>query len=269
MKQIGAVGFLILFLPYTVTLLASGRQGIRKEQKLPDREYQVIGKMLEEDLSWMDDETLRLMAVIKRTETVREGNDPSGQQAGLEEFSGLYGSLYQRICRAVEETQGQVIQIGGELKELPYHEMSAGSTREGGLLGEEYRYCKKTDCPEDREAEGYTKFYLLDPTVFWNSLSIPEQSGLPVTECDESGYVTELLVGEIQIPGEKVRELLHLDSSCFTLSEQEGKIRIAVKGSGHGFGISLHTAAQMMKKGDDLTAVIKKFYEAAECITLP
>ena len=72
MKNILGICFLILFLPYVITLLISGRQGVGRQEKLPEREYEVLEMMLSEDLSWMDASTLRLLAVLKRTEVVRQ-----------------------------------------------------------------------------------------------------------------------------------------------------------------------------------------------------
>lgn len=72
MKNVLGICFLILFLPYVITLLLSGRQGVGRQEKLPEREYEVLEMMLSEDLSWMDASTLRLLAVLKRTEVVRQ-----------------------------------------------------------------------------------------------------------------------------------------------------------------------------------------------------
>ena len=86
---------------------------------------------------------------------------------------------------------------------------------------------------------------------------------------DEADYVNRLILGDAILQGEKARELLHLPSSCFFLEEDGRRIRITVKGSGHGFGISLYTAGRMMEDGADMKEIFQQFYEDAECITLP
>ncbi len=267
MKNILAVCFMILFLPYLITLVTSGRQGIGREEKLPEQEYAVLETMLSEDLSWMDAQTLRLMSVLKRTEIVRQ------QQTGLaivqEPSTELYGDLYSRVYQAVQETEGQVVTIGGEFRELPYHGISSGRTRDGSLLGDEYSYIKAVDCPMDPEAEEYLQFFYMESVDFWKCLGQSEVEMLPVLERDEAGYVNRMLFGDTVLQGEKARELLHLPSSCFFLEEDGGRIRITVKGSGHGFGVSLYTAGRMMTEGADMTEVFQQFYEDAECITLP
>ena len=127
-----AIAFLALFLPYTMTLLINGRQGIHKEEILPELEYEVLSCMMQEDCSWMADGTLDLMAVLYRTECVRKGQETGNEETGLEVYDGNYSRMYDAVVR----TQGQVVTIGGAYKELPYHAVSAGRTREGVLLGE-------------------------------------------------------------------------------------------------------------------------------------
>ena len=68
LKNLVTVGFLALFLPYTITLLVNGRQGIHRESEWTELEYQVLDQMLQEELYWMDDDMLSLMAVICRKE---------------------------------------------------------------------------------------------------------------------------------------------------------------------------------------------------------
>ena len=266
MKNILAVCFLILFLPYVMTLLTLGRQGVGRQEKLPEREYELLESLLSEDLSWMDASTLRLMAVLKRTEVVRQ------QESGvsvIQDAPELYGDLYSRVYEAVKETEGQVVTIDGEFRELPYHGISSGRTREGKLLGEEYSYIKAVECPLDSEAEEYLQFFYMEKADFYQRLGHPELEILPTAERDEADYVNRLILGDAILQGEKARELLHLPSSCFFLEEDGRRIRITVKGSGHGFGMSLYTAGRMMENGADFTEVFQQFYEDAECITLP
>lgn len=264
LKNIIAVGFLVLFLPYTITLLVNGRQGIHQEERLPELEYQVLYQLLQQDFSWMEDGTLDLMAVLYRTECVRTQED-----FAVEEISAkMYGENYDRLCRAVERTRGQVITIDGEYKELPYHAVSAGNTRKGQLLGEDFSYVSSVECPEDLHSDSYLQICYLTGEEL--SEVLDEEVALEdlVLERDDTEYVTSVRCGEKSWTGENFRTLLHLPSSCFWLEPMEKNIRITVKGSGHGFGISLYTANCMILEGADLMEIIHKFYQNAECITI-
>lgn len=265
LKNIMAVVFLTIFLPYTITLLMGGRQGIHQEEELPAVEYQVLHRMLEGNCSWMEDGTLQLMAVLYRTECVRtEDVDVSGDVSYEQ-----YEESYERMHEAVVHTQGQVITIKGEYRELPYHEVSAGKTRQGTLLGEAFSYVRAAECSEDLESDQYLQICVLGEEEVKQTLGSvfdPEHMEL---RRDSAGYVTELICPEGQWQGESVRKLLHLPSSCFFMEPVERGIRITVKGNGHGFGISLYTADRMIRQGDGIQEIIQKFYEDAECITLP
>ena len=260
-----AIAFLALFLPYTMTLLINGRQGIHKEEVLPELEYEVLSCMMQEDCSWMADGTLDLMAVLYRTECVRKGQETGNGETGLEVYDGNYSRMYDAVGR----TQGQVVTIGGAYKELPYHAVSAGRTREGVLLGEAYAYVLAVECPEDKEAGEYLKRYQIPQEGLAEALGQDFSAEGTELQRDSSDYVSHVRSRDKEWQGEAFRSLLHLPSSCFYMEESDDGIMVTVKGNGHGFGISLYTADCMVQEGAGLTEIIQKFYRDAECITIP
>lgn len=265
LQNMMAVVFLTIFLPYTITLLMGGRQGIHQEEELPALEYQVLHRMLEENCSWMGDDTLKLMAVLYRTECVRSGAVSDSSELSYER----YEESYERMYEAVVHTRGQVITIQGEYRELPYHEVSAGRTRKGTLLGEAFSYVKEADCPEDLQSDQYLQISVLREEDIKQALGSVFDSEHMELRRDSAGYVTELICPEGKWQGESVRNLLHLPSSCFYMEPVDRGIRVTVKGDGHGFGISLYTADRMIRDGAGIPDIIQKFYEGAECITIP
>ena len=115
--------FLATAFPFTMVLLLNGRQGIHKEKQLDPVDYQVLQQMLAEDLSWMSDDTLKLLAVLYRTEAFCVGESSAIEQLSLSE---LYGEPYGRIYQAIESTSGMAVTIDGEYRELPFHKLSVG-----------------------------------------------------------------------------------------------------------------------------------------------
>ncbi len=262
LKNIAVVGFLALFLPCTATLLLNGRDGVGLEEGMTDLEYQVLRGLMAEDLTWMADGTLELMAVLYRTEILL-GKEETPLPAEVPEDE------YERLCQAVEATAGQVVRIDGEYRELPYHMLSAGTTRPGTLLGEEYAYINAVECPDDRYAEGYLEICYLTEEELFAALETEISAEELELERDSAEYVTRVIWEDNVWTGESFRTLLHLSSSCFWLEPVEGSLRVTVKGSGHGFGISLYTADKMVREGADYREIIQKFYQNAECITVP
>lgn len=265
LQNTGTACILILFLPYIITLFLNGRQGVHTEEKLPDREYQVLRCLMQEDLSWMSDKTLELMSVLYRTEYVRTGI------MGLEEPLSVEmdDETYIRMYNAVINTQGKVILIDGEYRELPYHMVSAGRTRDGRSLGKAFSYVTAEECPLDLQSEYYFSLGYFREEELQTALGDDFDPAQMKVERDESGYVIAVVCKASRWTGEEFRKLLRLSSSCFWMEETERGTRMTVKGSGHGFGISLYTADQMFQKGSSLQNVLDRFYQDAECITIP
>ena len=93
----------------------------------------------------------------------------------------------------------------------------------------------------------------VDPEKLPDSLKIQER--------DSAGYVTKIQYGEITLNGEAVRAALGLPSACFYFSQLEGRVRITVKGLGHGLGMSQYGANEMAKEGKDYREILNYYYQ--------
>ena len=62
------------------------------------------------------------------------------------------------------------------------------------------------------------------------------------------------------IQGERVREILELPSSCFSIQSFEEKVRFLCKGKGHGVGLSQYGAQQMALEGKEYKEILKYFF---------
>lgn len=281
--------FLILLLfPYIVVML-SGRYGQNEvaaflqseEEKEAEKELQALEQWVLEILPGQMSVSYEVEALKAQTVLIRSNLMFHMQEEGvsLEELSEeqldawdmkrytsvelqeiwgkeLFEGYYEKIHRAVEETCGKVLTYRGEYVDLPYHAVSAGWTRDGNLLGNAYFYVKAVECPGDLEADNFLTIQELDLD------ETPE-----IVNWDDSGYVTEVVLGETSMAGEEFRALQNLPSSCFTLQEQNGKWMAAVKGLGHGFGLSMHQAQLQAVQGKQYLEILQYFYEGLECIS--
>lgn len=84
---------------------------------------------------------------------------------------------------------------------------------------------------------------------------------ITVTKRDSSEYALEVAVGKQAMAGEDFRDCLGLNSSCFSIKEVEGKMRIVTKGMGHGIGLSQYGANEMAKAGSDYKEILKYYYK--------
>lgn len=268
-KGITAI-FLLLFLPYAILLLFNGREGIHLEESLSELEYQVYTQMLQEDFSWMEDRTLELMAILYRTECVRKNQNLPDASGNISLQQEVGSQIEKRIFEAVKQTREQVVVIDGAYKELPYHLLSVGKTRNGILLGEDYSYVKSVSCPEDINSEQYLQIAYFSRQELLNTLDVDILSEELVIKRDSTEYVTDVSCKSKSWEGEAFRTYLHLPSSCFFLEKEKDSIRIIAKGCGHGFGISLYTANQMVLEEElSIEEIFQYFYEGARCISLP
>ena len=96
--------------------------------------------------------------VLYRTEAFCVGESSAIEQLSLSE---LYGEPYGRIYQAIESTSGMAVTIDGEYRELPFHKLSVGHTRDGKLLGDSYDYVLSVECREDKEASDYVQICTL------------------------------------------------------------------------------------------------------------
>lgn len=64
--------------------------------------------------------------------------------------------------------------------------------------------------------------------------------------------------------GEKFRSLFSLNSSCFTISEEQGLVVLESRGVGHGLGFCQFEANRRAVQGEDFLALLKDFFNGVE-----
>ena len=98
---------------------------------------------------------------------------------------------------------------------------------------------------------------------FWEILGTDSAGKIMLTR-DSAEYVlyVDTLAGRMS--GENFRNLFGLASSCFTLEEEGGKIRLTSKGIGHGLGFCQHEADRRAAEGEDFLALLTDFFKGAE-----
>ena len=216
---------LALMLPYLITILVNGPETAMESRKfdvemfLPVVVYAQISDSYEK-------ETIKAQAVIARTNFYRRMDSVESLQEIAAEVKEKMNSTYSFFIfpkavfeKAVAETKGKVLTWNQELKLVPYHEISAGRTRDGEEVfhDEEYAYLKSVDSKMDKSSPEYL-----------NSSYIKEQQmpgELEIKERDSAGYVTELLADGNILLGEAFRMGMGLSSASFTIQRIGGNMR--------------------------------------------
>ncbi len=292
-----AVLLFLLLLPYVCSLLLGKEREAASGRILPAGEEAVVVICREEAGARIlpletyvtgalaasipissGEETLKAQAVILRTLCMWERENSGdgkidakklGQEyLEMEELQELWGADFEenreKLEQAVSATKGIYMTYEGKPMEPAYFWLSAGSTREGGeVLGEGYDYLARVDCSHDMEADEYISSLSMEEEAFWELLGIPKQSRLALTR-DSAGYVLWMEAGEERIPGERVRSLLGLASSCFDMTSENGRVEFTCKGVGHGLGFCQHEADRRAGKGEDYLTLLKAFFRDVE-----
>ncbi len=303
-KNMLAVAIVIVFLPYVITILMNGRtasqnSGLSESDQIVQvvKEGTTISMNLNEyilgmtagqmDVSY-ETEALAAQAVIVRTTLFYEAGE-----AGLDDYVFEHNYLsyhemetlwerrtfqeyYDKLEDAVQMTDGLVITCEGEVIDAAYHAVSSGMTRNGedafGVAG--YEYLASKECEADVESEQYLNLevFTADEIIqacqtIHEDIDLEEENlidQIVIQEVDDAGYVKKLKAGDAEISGEEFRQILGLSSSCFSLQEYNGNIRITARGTGHGVGLSQYTANKMAEQGDTYEEILNFFYENIE-----
>lgn len=255
--------FILFFIPYLLTIAVNGIEAAVLNRTPDPEEYLpiLLSRQIAQDY---EEEAIKAQAVITRTNFFRrlkEGNPAEILQMEEIQPESLYflwktsDNVYQK---AVQETEGQILTAEGEMKLVPYHEISGGQTRDGteAFHSEEYAYLKSVDSSIDKDSA----FYL-------NSTYIAEQQmpeELTIREREKSGYVSSLTANGEFLEGESFSRGMGMTSSNFTIQKIGREFRFLSRGKGHGLGYSQNGGNEMAKKGSTWKEILEVYFPAME-----
>lgn len=278
LKQVGYFLIIILLLPYIVTVFVKG-EGVTMgvdltadqpyvyvetesgQKKISLEEYGMGVLAKDIDASYELD-ALKAQAVLIRTSIYKTIQEEGSDSVMSKKYwtrtlmrtnwgAASYGQYYEKLKKAWNETEGQVLMYEGKLILTPYHKLSNGMTRSGNEVfsTEEYPYLKSKECQEDIESEE-----AMTTTVI-------QVEKAEIKKTDQAGYVSEVECDGKTMTGEEFREMYHLTSAAFSLQEYDGKIRVLTKGIGHGLGMSQYYANKLAKDGEDYKKILEYFFD--------
>ena len=255
----------LLLLPYLITILINGYDMAVLNQKADSETVLPVILALQISSDY-EPETIKAQAVIARSnlyrkigekESINRNGDQNKKErdARSEKFFETCRelrdelpscwSVWEKVDKvyeeAVEDTSGQVLTYNGELKLVPYHQISAGQTRDGetAFHNEEYAYLKAVDSNSDKTAPGYL-----------NSTYIAKQQlpvELRIVEREDSGYVVSLMADENIVEAESFVTGMGIASSDFSMQKTGEQVRFLSKGKGHGLGFSQYGGNKVAK----------------------
>lgn len=259
-------------LPWIFTVILLGREACPFSKK-PDIEA-YAAPVAASQISWeYGEEAICAQVVLARTNLYANPDEQeemiqnAARYIKKKHMNGERLQQYKRFQRAARETKGQVLKKNGELREMPYHALSAGKTRDGKeVLGERFSYVPSVETTKDINSPLYVEgcyFTQKELEKELKALYPGFQMGEGIVEiksADGAGYVMEIQIGNQVFQGEQVREILKLPSSCFTIQKIEEQVRFLCKGVGHGLGMSQYTAHQMALEEKNYKEILGYFF---------
>lgn len=241
------------------------------------------------------EEALKAQAVAARTYLVNRRNtyaesgypdvhkgadictDPAHCKAWISEEArcASWGSgadkKWEKISRAVEDTDGVIITYEGKPISAVFHSTSSGHTENAAdVWGSDVPYLLSVESKGDSDSPKYNSHAEYSVEEFKqicekNISGINWENGL-FSDISRSGAggIISLKIGDVTIRGTELRTIFSLRSSNIELSEEDSKIKMTVRGYGHGVGMSQYGANYLASNGADYIEILKTYYTGVE-----
>lgn len=184
-------------------------------------------------------------------------------------------SNWDKIVKAVQETQGKIITYNNEPIDAFFHSNSGGITETVSNVwgGKDLPYLQSVQTSGE---EGYEQFSsnveiskgdLIEKIKSKYSdinINFEDKDCIQINSYTQSGRVKTIKFGNIEMAGTEARTILGLKSTNFKFVINENTVKFEVLGYGHGVGMSQTGADSMAKDGSNAEEIIKHFYSGVE-----
>ena len=259
--------FLLLTFPYLVTVFVNGPETV-SVNKTTDMEN-ILPIILSEQISpEYQIETIEAQAVIARSNLMRKLQEQADTGSILCEIcnnikqNGWVWKIPEECYEtAVKNTQDQILTVDGELKLVPYHEISAGETRDGeeAFHDSQYAYLKSVDSSADKDAAEYLS------STYVSEQQLPKE--LAISSRDKRGYVQSLMADDNILEGTAFASGMGIASPAFSMQKLDDRIRFLSKGKGHGLGFSQYGGDVLAKEGKTWQEILHIYFPLMEIET--
>ena len=195
----------------------------------------------------------------------------------LANWDGSYEVYRGRVSRAVSATDGQYLVYDGEPIQAVFHSSSDGMTESSAEIWSSEPYLVCVSSPESEQDVPNFVSTVTSPVEGFSEAVLSrypqaDLSGAPEdwvgrAALSESGRVSSMTVGGVDIGGNELRAMFGLRSTAFTLEYSEGQFVFTVRGFGHGVGMSQYGANVLAARGLDYREILEHYYPGAELVS--
>ena len=210
----------------------------------------------------------RTYALKRRTENKQLTDTDSHQiykdnNALKAQWGGSYNTYYNKIKKAVTNTKGEYIAYNGYYIDALYHSTSNGKTEDPiNVWGGAFPYLKSVDSHWDKNAASYERTTTIPVSSFSSTLGIDVTADTPIEIISKTtgDRVNKIQIGDNTYLGIDIRDLFGLRSADFDITLEGDNIIFAMRGYGHGVGMSQYGANGMAKEGRNYKSILKHYY---------
>jgi len=242
--------------------------------KLELEEY-LIGVVAAEMPASFNIEALKTQSILARTYALKANSsgkkltDTTSTQVYKDNtqlkklWGNNYNTYYNKIKKAVSETEGLTVKYNGTYIEAIYHSTSNGWTEDSvNVWGNSYPYLTSVESSYDKNVSGFKK------TVSFNYSEISNKLGIDINKDsiieykkNDSNRVNFVSIDGNVFKGTEFRNKLNLRSTDFTIDLNDNSVSITTLGYVHGVGMSQYGANEMAKKGNNYKNIIYYYYK--------
>lgn len=187
---------------------------------------------------------------------------------------------WNKIVKAVNSTGGKIITYNNEAINAFFHSNSGGKTEIPSNVwigGKDFPYLKSVETSGEDAYTQYSSEVKISKTDLLERLkkeyidiqiNLDENESIKILEYTQSGRVKTVKFGNTEIAGTKVRSIIGLKSTNFSIKIDGDNVFFSVTGYGHGVGMSQTGADSMAKQGKDYEEILKHFYTGVEITTI-
>lgn len=240
-------------------------------------------------------EALKAQAVVARTYALEKRNSSSHEQGEIcDNYAHCQAYLSEeqiqrawknrgfteeeikkykeKIKEAVYSTSGEVITYDNKYIKAYFHANSGGKTEDvSSIWGKQnIPYLKSVKSQGEDKSSNYkssNSFKISDVISKLNNNTTSrctstdiEKEGIQILTYTKSGRVNNIKIGKNIYSAEKLRMILSLKSTNFTVEMNNNTITFNVLGYGHGVGMSQNGADYMSSIGKKYEEIIKHYY---------
>lgn len=262
------------------TYIKLNTNGVVKEIEL---ETYIIGVVAAEMPASFNIEALKAQAVAARTYAMKKAsqgitlkNSTADQVYKTTDqmkatWGASFSTYYNKVKNAVNATKGLVLKYNGAYIDAQYSSMTNGKTELPEYVWSFSRpYLQCVSSTWDTKVSNFqvTKTFTYEKVSSALGQTITQDTNIEILSRTVSDRVDKIQIGNKTYSGTKLRSLLGLRSTDFSISLNSSNIEITTKGYGHGVGMSQYGAHMAANEGYTYRQILNHYYVGAQIVKI-